>query len=65
MTTFKRPRTDGDDPPIYTYMEMEPNPIKRAASFFEYLAKSLEEEIASINQLKSRERYMREARSKK
>jgi hypothetical protein len=57
--------SDGDDPPIYIYKEMEPSPIKQASSFFEYLTKSLDEEISNWNQLESRERYMREARAKK
>lgn len=55
---------DGDDPPIYTYLVMEPNPKGWAESFSEYLEKSLDEEISALNKLKSRERYIREARAK-
>ena len=57
--------SDGDDPSIYAYLEGELNPKKQAASFSDYLAKALEEEITSLNKLNSRERYIREARLKR
>jgi len=44
---------------------MEPDPKRWADSFSEYLEKSLAEEINSLNSLKSREEYIREARSKR
>jgi len=44
FTYFKL--SDGDDPPIYTYMEMEHQPKRRATNFSEYLEKSLAEETA-------------------
>ena len=57
--------SDGSEPPIYTYRIMEPDPKRWADSFSEYLEKSLAEEINSLNSLKSREEYIREARSKR
>jgi hypothetical protein len=57
--------SDGDDPPIYSYMEEEPYPTKWTESFSECLKETLDEQIFSLNQLKSRERYIREARFKK
>jgi len=37
--------SDGDDPPVYVYMENEPEPKKWASSFSEYLSKSFEEAL--------------------
>ncbi|MEP6895269.1 MAG: SMI1/KNR4 family protein [Chloroflexota bacterium] len=57
--------SDGDDPPVFAYMENESKPKKLSVSFSEYLSKSMEEEISSLNKLKSREKYIREIRSRK
>ncbi len=58
--------SEGEYPPIYTYMEMEPRPKRWAENFSEYLEKSLAEEIDSLNSLKpkSRGEYIRNARTK-
>jgi SMI1 / KNR4 family (SUKH-1) len=36
---------DGDNPPVFTYLEGEQTPLPWAASITEYLEKSLEEEL--------------------
>ena len=56
--------SDGDDPPVYTYMEAEPEPKKWATSFSEYLAKSLQEYISNLITLESFKRE-RDQKSRK
>ena len=44
--------SDGDDPPIYVYMENEPEPKRWASNFSEYLSKAFDEDLDARKSLK-------------
>jgi hypothetical protein len=55
--------SEGDNPPVYSYMEMEQEPLKWAPSFTEYLSKSLDEALDARDHMMQSKKRATEKRS--